>query len=311
MKIFVGYRLSASDKDLLANSKEAGDSWVFSQDLAESERQKAFEQSEVVFGNIPPQWLKKNNNLKWLQLTSTGFNAYLEVDWQALPQVKVSNLRDFYGQPVAETAIAGIMAFFRRIDKLATLKDERKWVGLDLRPEMELLFGKNVLLLGAGAIGENIQKVLEAFSCEVTVVRKSSSPNLDDLDSLLPEADIIIATLPENQETNGIIDGKKIALMKKDALFVNVGRGSVVDEEELIAAIKQSKIKGAVLDVTQVEPLSDDHPLWSLPNVILTQHTGGGYRDEKSDIVRFFIQNLQRYRSGKEPRHLVDFGKGY
>lgn len=311
MKIYIGYRLPSTDRKLLESIEQPEDTFIFSQDLPENERERSFSLAEVAFGNIPPGWIAKSNNLRWLQLSSTGFNAYLTLDWKNFPKIQVTNLRDFYGQPVAETAIAGIMAFYRSVNTLTNLQTRKKWVGLALRPEMDLLFQKKVLLLGAGAIGEIIQKILEAFSCKVTVIRKTATPTLNDLESLLPDADIIISALPENKETRGIFDQKKISLMKKDTLFVNVGRGSVVDEEKLIEALQQSKIKGAVLDVTQIEPLPEENPLWGLPNVILTQHTGGGYRDEKTDIVRTFIKNLERYRKGEKLHHLVDFNRGY
>ncbi|CAN5539879.1 D-2-hydroxyacid dehydrogenase [soil metagenome] len=311
MKIYIGYHLSPAERDLTNEIQEPDDHWIFSQDLKESDRKDAFLEAEVVVGNIPPEWIPQSTNLRWLQLTSTGFNSYLDLNWNKIQNVQVCNLRDFYGQPVAESAVAGIMAFYRRIDKFTNLQLQNKWVGLALRPEMDLLHKKKVLLLGAGTIGNNIKKFLEAFDCEVTVVRKSSSPNLDDLDNLLPGADIIVTTLPESEETVGVFDEKRIALMKKDALFVNVGRGSVIDEQKLIEALQNSKIKGAVLDVTETEPLPGDHPLWDLPNVILTQHTGGGYREEKMDMIRFFIENFKRYRSGEELMHLVDFHKGY
>jgi glyoxylate/hydroxypyruvate reductase len=311
MNIYIGYRLPSTDRELLESIKQPEDNFIFSQDLPENEREIGFSKAEVAFGNIPPKWIDKSENLRWLQLSSTGFNAYLSLDWRNLPQVQVTNLRDFYGQPVAETAIAGIMSFYRSVNTLTNLQTQKKWVGLALRPEMDLLYQKKVLLLGAGAIGEIIQKILEAFSCEVTIIRKTASPNLNDLESLLPNSNIIVCALPENKETTGIFDAKKISLMNKEALFVNVGRGSVVDEESLIDALRQSKIKGAILDVTQTEPLPEENSLWDLPNVILTQHTGGGYRDEKTDIVKTFIDNLHRYRKGEKLHHIVDFKRGY
>jgi glyoxylate/hydroxypyruvate reductase len=311
MNIYIGYPLSSGEQKLIENIKKSEEKWYRYQDISESDRKEAFLQAEVVFGNINPDWVEHSKNLRWLQLSSTGFNPYLKLDWNKLSHVRVTNLRDFYGQPVAETAVAGILGFYRRIDELTNLQVQKKWVGLALRPDMDLLYKKKALLLGAGAIGNNIKKFLEAFSCEVTVVRKSSSPTLDDLDELIPDAEIIVNSLPESEETIGILNEKRISLMNKNSLFVNVGRGSVIDEGKLIEALQQSKIKGAVLDVTEVEPIPDDHPLWKLNNVMLTQHTGGGYREEKMDMVRFFIENLQRYRSGQKLLHIVNFNKGY
>ena len=124
MKIYVAYPLSTTERELLNSVKSQGDEWMIAQDIKDTDRQRAFEQAEVVFGNIPPEWIKNHINLLWLQLASTGFNAYLTIDWKAFPYVLVSNLRDFYGQPVAETAVAGIMAFYRKIDELANPADK-------------------------------------------------------------------------------------------------------------------------------------------------------------------------------------------
>jgi glyoxylate/hydroxypyruvate reductase len=311
MNIYIGYPLSSGEQNLIDEVKKPEENWLRYQDLSESDRKEAFLKAEIVFGNVNSDWVEQSKNLRWLQLSSTGFNPYLKLDWNKLSHVRVTNLRDFYGQPVAETAVAGILGFYRRIDELTNLQVKKKWVGLALRPDMDLLYKKKALLLGAGAIGNNIKKFLESFSCEITVVRKSSSPTLDDLDELIPGAEIIINSLPESEETIGILDENRISLMNKNALFVNVGRGSVIDEGKLVEALQQSKIKGAVLDVTEKEPIPDDHPLWKLNNVMLTQHTGGGYREEKMDMVRFFIENLQRYRSGQELLHIVNFSKGY
>ncbi|WP_345262968.1 D-2-hydroxyacid dehydrogenase [Nibrella viscosa] len=318
MTIYIHFPLQDAERELLTQALQSGDSsdtnqCLWGQDLAPEKRRDAFLQAEVVFGNPPAGWWLESRNLRWVQLYSAGFDPYLALDWEQpeLQHVTVTNLRGFFGQPVAETAVAGIMALYRKIDELARLQAERRWVGGELRPQMNLLYRKRVLVLGAGAIGETIMKILRGFDCHVTLVRRSQAPTVEDLNELLPEADLLIAALPDTEETRNTLSGQRLALMKPSAIVVNVGRGSAIDEPALIDALQTSRLAGAVLDVTLQEPLPTDSPLWSMTNVILTQHTGGGYADENADKVRVFLRNLDRYRAGEPLENVVDFSRGY
>ena len=121
----------------------------------------------------------------------------------------------------------------------------------------------------------------------------------------------MISCLPETEETIGILDRSRLSKLKRDALFVNVGRGSVVDENVLVDLLTNKKIGGCVLDVSGQEPLPADHPLWECPNTILTQHTGGGDENEVTGKVKLFLKNLERFNDGKELNHIVNINKGY
>jgi glyoxylate/hydroxypyruvate reductase len=312
MQIYVAFYLTESEQSLLRAALLPTEQVTFRQNLPEDQRFDVFSQAEVAFGNVPIDWVEKNHGLHWLQLYSAGIDPYQKLNLSGRPQpLTLTHLRDFFGKPVAETAVAGILALYRKIDELSRLQSQQHWVGGVLRPRMQLLHEKKVVVLGAGAIGSTIRKILEGFSCEVQMVRRSTYPTLAYLDQLLPEADILISSLPETTETRGILDARRLGLMKKSALFVNVGRGSLVDELALIEALKQSRLGGAVLDVSHTEPLPKEHPLWLCPNVVLTQHTGGGYDEENADKVRVFTENLRRYRAGKPLLHVVDLQRGY
>jgi phosphoglycerate dehydrogenase-like enzyme len=312
MNIYIAFPLDEDDRRRLLEAVLPEDVCSWAQDLPEAQRLNAFMQAEVVFGNVPADWLQKNDRLKWVQLYSAGFDQYLDLDWKhTLASLTVSNLRGFFGQPVAETALAGILALYRKINELVRLQEKTTWVGGRLRPQMELLHEKNALVLGAGAIGDTTRKLLEGFSCSVQIISRQTDPTLADLDQLLPEADIIVSCLPDTLQTQRIFDANRFQLMKKTAVLVNVGRGGAVDEKALLQALRQCEIGGAVLDVTWQEPLPADHPFWALPNVILTQHTGGGYMEENMDKVKVFVENLRRYRSGEPVENQVDFGRGY
>lgn len=312
MIIYIALELQQEERKTIEKAASPTDTLWYAQDIPEDQQFNSFLQAGVVFGSVPPDWVGESQHLRWLQLPSAGVDPYLNLDWESgLSKVKVTNLGDFYGIPVAETALAGILALYRHLDKLSYLQTQKKWMGAALRPKLNLLHEKKVLILGAGAIGQTLKKLLAAFSCPVTMIRRSASPTLNNIDELLPDADIVINCLPETSETKGALHAERLKLMKKNALFVNVGRGSVINEKDLIEALQQSKIGGAVLDVTEIEPLPQDNSLWSCPTVILTQHSGGGYMEENADKVKAFADNLGRYGVGEALLHVVDFKKEY
>jgi glyoxylate/hydroxypyruvate reductase len=121
----------------------------------------------------------------------------------------------------------------------------------------------------------------------------------------------LVSTLPETAETKGLISEKYLNLLKPSALFVNVGRGTNVDERALIEILRAKRIMGAVLDVTEIEPIPIDSVLWEMENVLLTQHSSGGWMEESSGKVKFFLENLGRFEKGEELLNIVDLKKGY
>lgn len=312
MKIFCAIALNERQKAILRNGLGAIPS-VFADELKEQQRLPEFLRSDVCFGNVPPSWLVLGGHLKWLQLESAGFGEYQNVARNT--SAWITNLKGYFSGPVAESALAGILALYRGINTLTDLQRERKWVGGALRPHLRRLENSSVLILGGGGIGQHLKKLLEPFEAEVTVFGRQPQPGVitkpSELDEVLPAMDIVASCLPETNETIGLINARRLRLLAPHAVFVNVGRGSVVDEPALIALLQEQKIGGCVLDVTAREPLPPDHPLWSCPNTILTQHTGGGFAEEIDGKVYFFLENLERFKKGKEPLNVVELEKGY
>ncbi|MEI9806598.1 MAG: NAD(P)-dependent oxidoreductase [Bacteroidota bacterium] len=137
-------------------------------------------------------------------------------------------------------------------------------------------------------------------------------PTTEQLEKQLPDADIVIGCLPGTKQTAGMFTNKMISLMKPSALFCNVGRGNLVEDENfLISALKEGKIGGAVLDVTAQEPIPADHPIWECPNTILSQHSGGGNLTEYEGIANFFMDNLKAFKENKPLKNQILLGKGY
>ena len=278
---------------------------IIGEELLVEDREAQFRTCEICYGNPPLTWFANNETLQWLQLNSTGLDPYQQLtDYH----FKLTNLKGFFGQSVAETTLAGILGIYRRIDHLARLQSEKHWVGTPLRASLHLLNEKKVLILGSGAIGLKIKELLTGFQCDTTILNSKTITQLTDY---LPDTDILIAALPETKETIGLINETYLTMLKPSTLFVNVGRGSAVDEDFLIKLLQENKIMGAVLDVTEKEPLPKENQLWNLPNVLLTQHSSGGWAEEAVEKVIFFLENLERFESGEELINNVNLVKGY
>ncbi|MDR6571048.1 D-2-hydroxyacid dehydrogenase [Chitinophaga ginsengisegetis] len=313
MLIFVDAPLAERHKSTLA-AGAAGDSFIFRDELpGESEQREALLKADILLGNPKPvEWLEKAVNLQWIQLYSTGFEYYRHIKIPAI----VTNMQDYYSQPCAETAIAGILSLYRGAGEFATLKNKQQWVGHIIRPALQTLQNKQVIILGAGNIARRIEKILRGFDCTIRLYARRS-PNAvirttTELEAALPAADIVIACLPGTEETKGLFTREMIAALKHNAIFCNVGRGNLLaDEQALTEALMHRRIGGAVLDVTQEEPLPAGHPLWSCPNTVLSQHSGGGSTSEYEGIVACFLENLAAFKNGIPLKNIVRFDKGY
>ncbi len=311
MKIFCAIDLNSEERSYF-KKKVSENQLLFKNEIGENSVE-AFFDCEICFGNISPDWVERSIKLKWLQLESVGFDAYLKLEGQNLPTI--TNLRGFFAIPVAETVIAGILTLYRGMDKLVQLKESRRWEGANLRPELRTLNNSTAIILGVGSIGLRLKVLLKSFNCKVLLFDKYNTnadyTNIIDLHTILPDMDIIINCLPDTRETRHLINKERLKLLNENAIIVNVGRSPAIDEDALINYLKEKRIAGAVLDVTNEEPIPGNHPLWNVPNAILTQHTGGGYDKEILDKVDVFLENLKRFEEGSEILNEVDLIKGY
>lgn len=314
--IYVGFTLTAAERDRLVS--RVGDAVA----LIESNGQhgpalrERFAAAEACFGRCPPDWIASSPALKWIQLDSVGFDDLAKLDWATLGRrVTVTNLAGFFAEPVAETALAGVLALLRGIDRLLALQPRKDWRKMELRPKLRNLAGANVLLVGYGSIGRRFEELLRPFGCEVAAFslgrQKAGGMTLADLDRGLASADVVFCSVPETPATRAMFDAARIGRMRPSAIFANVGRGGVVDEAALVAALNSGRLGGAVLDVTVTEPLPPDHALWTCPNVLLTQHTAGGTADEGMRKVDAFADNYDRFRRGQPLHGVVGWQKGY
>lgn len=314
MKIFVGSVLESPELAVLARVTAGDDVCVATRRPFTEADRRAFLEAEVVLGAFPEDLLAAATPLRWVQFTSVGIDFYRHIDWLKLgDRVVCTNLRGAFADTMAQSILAGILAFNRGLDQLVRLQATRDWQKDYLHPRLHILRGAHVLLLGAGSVMTRLRELLVQFSCTFTVFGRTSGDihTPAELDEALPRADIVCAALPDTPATRGLLDAERIARFKPGALFINVGRGTLLDEGALVAALRAGRLRGALLDVTATEPPPPEDPLWNCPRLILTQHTAAGSDCEFFDAVTFFGVNLARYRAGQPLLNVVDWHKGY
>ncbi|MGH2859314.1 MAG: D-2-hydroxyacid dehydrogenase [Solirubrobacteraceae bacterium] len=246
--------------------------------------------------------------LRWVQATATGAGEQVraaDLTREELERVIVTSARGVHAGPLAEFALFGLLAFARGLPRLLADQRAHRW---DHYPVCELR-GDTMLIVGLGKIGAEVARLASAFAMQVIGINRSGhsdSPHVtetyasDALDELLPRADAIVITLPLTEETSGLIGPGAFARMKAGAILVNVGRGGVIDEDALVRALRDGRLRGAALDVFATEPLPAHSRLWELPNVLLSPHTAGLSVRENERIVELFVENIGRYLRGEE-----------
>ncbi|HEY6962155.1 MAG TPA: D-2-hydroxyacid dehydrogenase [Gaiellaceae bacterium] len=262
--------------------------------------------AEVLYG-IPgeqPELLaeavRSAPGLRFVQATAAGAGqqvAAAALTEEELGRVAFSSASGVHATPLAEWSIFGALAITKGLPRLLRDARERRWEHYAVSE----LRGRTMLVVGLGAIGKEVARLAEAFGMRVLSVRRREG----DLDELLPQADVVVVTLPLTDETRGMISRERIARMRHGAAFVNVGRGAVVDEDALVEALRAGRLAGAALDVFAEEPLPADSPLWELENVIVSPHTAALSLHENERIVELFADNLRRYLAGEELRSRV------
>jgi len=309
MNIFVAFELDDSVKKIIQNNLKKHNLY-FSNLVFNKTADKNYLKCEIVFGNIPPNWILQSSKLKWIQLESTGFGEYSKIRKNFLKNdVIITNLKSFSASQVAQTALAGVLSLYRGTDLFPLLKKEKKWVGDPIRKKLEILNNKKVLFFGKGSINKEFSKYLNPFDCKCSFIDSHSTKEF--ILNKLKLAEIIICALPGTKRTRMLFNKTMLNSLSKHSILVNIGRGDLIDENHLIEKLKNKTIKGAVLDVTSEEPLHENSKLWNCPNLILTQHTGGGYTNEIQDKVYFFLDNFNRYSKNKSLLNIINPSKGY
>ena len=239
--------------------------------------------------------IEKFINLKYIQLTSAGFDR-VDMNYVKAHNIEIHNARGVYSIPMAEFAICGVLQLYKQAAFFRENQKQHLWE--KHRGLLELV-GKNVLIVGCGSVGNECAKRFAAFGCEVIGVdlfpREDSSYNemlpLDKLGETLTQADIVVLCLPLTEQTKHLINDNRLSLLKDGATLVNIARGAIIDTEALLNHI--DRLTGAVLDVFEEEPLSEDSPLWDKQNIILTPHNSFVGEGNNKRLCAIILSNLQ------------------
>ena len=247
--------------------------------------------------------------LKFVQSISAGVNQYDQAIMKA-SGVRLASAQGANARAVSDHAMALILSLARRLPEARDNQHRKHWRGMigDLTTREDELAGKTLLVVGVGRIGGRLARLAKAFEMNVIGIRRDPANGaegadeihgFDRLHDLIPKADVVALTCALTPETTGIIGAKALSLLKPSAWLVNVARGPVVDEPALIAALRANAFAGAALDVTAEEPLPEGSPLWDLPNVFITPHTGGETRSYEDSVIDLLVENVDRLTSGQ------------
>ena len=250
-------------------------------------------------------------NVKWIQSLATGVDHFLKSP-SLKPETLLTSARGIHGAPMRETVAMLILGVTRDVHRLVRHQQERIWQRGEPWP---ILDGKTALVVGSGVSGSAIGHLLQAFGMTTAVATHSPRkvPGFDhvvqmsDLAQAAKDADFLIDVLPGGPKYTGVISRQVLEALKPSAVFINVGRGETVDEAALIDCLKQGRIAGAGLDVVAKTPLSQDSPLWTLPNVLISPHIGGYFREYEAHMMPILSQNMQMFLAGRlsEMRNIV------
>lgn len=275
---------------------------------------------EIIYGMPRPSELKTFTNLKWFCGSFAGVDAYLDEGLYPSPEVMLSNSSGAYGVTIAEHLIMVTLMLLRHEVTYCADAAAQRWG--EVLP-MRSIIGSTITVLGTGDIGTEFARRAKAMGAAcirgVRRTKRAADPAFDavytheELDGLLPDTDILVMALPATGETRHILSAERIALMKDSAYVVNVGRGSAIDQNALVAALNGGKLAGAALDVFEEEPLPAGDPAWTARNLLITPHIAGqmslGYTRDRNAAL--FCEDLERYGRGEKPLRLVNRRVGY
>ena len=265
--------------------------------------------------------LARAPKLTWIHHRGAGIEKVAGHAGLLARGIAMTNGSGNHAPNMAEHVLGLMLGFARCFPRLIRAQQERRWDPPDFHELFELS-GQRLAIVGLGAIGNALAVRAAAFGMTVVGVNRSGAPaqlppgvsevhRIDRLDDVLATADHVAVILPLTAETQGIFDAKRFAAMKRGAWFYNVGRGGLVDQDALLAALRSGQLAGAGLDVTEPEPLPADSPLWLEPNVVITAHSAGGTPKSDARWQSLLIDNLKRFATGQPLRNVVDLKLGY
>jgi len=272
-------------------------------------------------GSCAGDLIRAGSNIRWVQTYNAGVERCLTSSVFSDRGVLLTNMQRVAGPAMAEHVIALMLSFARSLPAYHDAQRRSAWDRTPAgAPAAFTLDGKTLLVVGLGGIGTEVARRAHALGMTVLATRATPRPApafvsevglAGDLTRFAPRADIVVNTLPLTPDTRGQFDARVFATMKKGAYFINVGRGATVVTADLVAALRSGALAGAGLDVVDPEPLPSDHPLWTMPNVIITPHSSSDSDVDEESRWLVVRENLRRYVAGQRMLSVVDPARGY
>jgi phosphoglycerate dehydrogenase-like enzyme len=271
--------------------------------------------AEAAFGTLPANLLAKARRLRWLQAPQAAPPAGYYYSELVSHPLTVTNFREIYNDHISAHIMAFVLAFARGLHMYIPQQLRREWKKPGEDKGVVPLPGATALIVGLGGIGAETARLLSAFGVRVLAVdaRRTEKPEQvaelhppEGLDRLLQQADFVILTVPHTPATEGFFNTTKFQLMKRSAFFINIGRGMTTKLDDLVAALRDGEIAGAALDVYEQEPLPAEHPLWGMPNVLLTPHMAGYGPHLNERRLQIIQDNCRAFANGEPLRNVVD-----
>lgn len=271
---------------------------------------------------LTPEMVAEAPRLRWVHSPAAAVEGLLPLPALSARQITVTNSRGIQAVPMAESVMGGLLVLARKYDRTLAAQRERRWIQNELVDDWPwLLHGKRMTVVGLGTIGVEIARRANAFGVCVTGVRRRPDQpkpdcvervlGADRLDDALRNCDLLVLAAPGVSATQGMVGARELAMLNPGAVIVNVARAAIVDQQALIANLKSGRLGGAVLDVFEREPLEESSPFWSMPNVVVTPHSSGFRSTHWDDVIALYVDNLERFRSHRPLRQLVDAAAGY
>ena len=286
---------------------------IETRDLGDPDLGEAIERANVLVGwNLPPEAARRAQRLQWIQSLGAGVDRLL-ANPAIGEQIVMTRVGRGFDAAMAEHVLGYLLALTLGVPRALDQQRRRVWESYSA----PLLRGRTAAVVGLGAIGGEVARLLRAAGLRVLGVNRGGQPHphadetwaVADLDRLLPRADILVLVVPLTAETHHLLDGRRLALLPRGAWLVNVGRGALVDEPALVEALRAGQVGRAALDVFEVEPLPIDSPLWGMEQVIVTPHVAGP--DDLTSVCDIFAENYRRFRAGEPLLYRVDRARGY
>jgi len=277
--------------------------------------------TDVAFGKVYGKWIRDLPKLAWIHLTSAGVDR-LRSHADAIRErnLIVTNSSGVHAIPIAEHVMAMILTLSRELQRSLRNQIRHRWVKRSLLDPAVEVHGSTLGIIGTGRIGQMVAQSAKAFGMKVLGVRRvpeSPVPFVDQiygpdgLYDLLAACDWVVVALPLTAETEGMIGESEFKVMKNSAYLINIARGKIVRQGDLVCALREGAIAGAGLDVFEEEPLPENSPLWDMENVLITPHDAGVSPHHMQRRLEIFVENLKRYRAGDSLINRVDIDRGY